>query len=85
MLLLKRNWGSEWSKFEYVDGILTINESSGIEQFAAERKWFDVYNMSGQKLFSSKKSLSTLPHGIYIIKGRKVIIKWIKQNEYEWQ
>ncbi len=62
-------------KFEYVDGILTINESSGIEQFAAEGKWFDVYNMSGQKLFSSKKSLSTLPHGIYIIKGRKVIIK----------
>lgn len=35
----------------------------------------DVYNIQGQKVRSNVISLESLPKGVYIINGRKVVVK----------
>ena len=36
---------------------------------------FDVYNMNGQKVRSRVTTTDHLPQGVYIVNGKKVIIK----------
>lgn len=61
--------------FVYVDGILTIVDSSIILDSDMNGRPFDVYNLEGQKVFSRMQSLDGVPRGVYIINGRKVIVK----------
>ena len=35
----------------------------------------DIYNLSGQKMVNGKLSNGKLPRGLYIVNGKKVIIK----------
>ena len=59
----------------YVKGTLTITpNSTGIIEISAENP-VDVYNMQGNKVRSKATTLSGLPKGIYIVNGRKVIVK----------
>lgn len=59
----------------YVKGTLTITpNSTGILEISAENP-IDVYNMQGNKVRSKATTLSDLPKGIYIVNGRKVIVK----------
>ena len=59
--------------FEYVNGVLTVIETSGIAEINASGKPLVVYTVSGKKLIVT--SLKALPQGVYIVNGRKVIVK----------
>jgi len=64
-------WGSVYSEeFEVMlaTSIRQMNKKSGV---------FDVYNLRGEKVLDKANwnDLSRLPHSIYIIQGRKVVIK----------
>jgi hypothetical protein len=59
----------------YVNGVLTVIESTGIANFAVDGNSFDIYNLRGQKVRQDATSLNGLPKGIYIVDGRKVVIK----------
>ncbi len=47
---------------------------TGIREISADNP-VDVYNMQGNKVRSKATTLSGLPKGIYIVNGRKVIVK----------
>ena len=62
-------------KFEYVNGVLTVTASTFISKILTSGKPFDVFTLNGQKVRSQVTSLEGLSKGIYIIEGRKVVIK----------
>lgn len=58
---------SSWT----LDGVVT-----GIEEIEGQEvQPFDVYNMNGQKVRSRVTTTDNLPQGVYIVNGKKVIIK----------
>ena len=60
-----------WKEFK---NILPIKSSTGIQTVVMNNgDTFDVYNLSGRKVKSKTTSLDGLPHGIYIINGKKVM------------
>lgn len=60
--------------FNYVNGKLTVIQGEGIAAvtFASP---VDVYSMTGRKLRSQVTTLVGLPTGVYIVNGRKVVLK----------
>ena len=55
-----------------------ISENAGVEEIGitSEPSHYDVYNISGVKVASGDKSVvDNLPKGLYIINGKKVMIK----------
>lgn len=58
-LLYYGDWGG-------IDGIYNVEEVS---------LTFDVYNLSGMKVRSNATSLEGLPKGIYIVNGKKYVVK----------
>ena len=52
-------------------------EVNGISNVVAEQLTgiFNVYSIDGKKVKSSDSPLISLPKGIYIINGKKVIVK----------
>ena len=67
--------GGEAQNYElhYVNGVLTVTESTGMAGIVANGEPFDVYNLQGRKLARGITTLRGLPKGVYIIKGRKVV------------
>ena len=64
-------WGSVYSEeFE-------VMTATSIRQMEKERDAFDVYNLRGEKVLdhANRSALSRLPHSIYVIQGRKVLVK----------
>lgn len=61
--------------FLYVDGVLSVLDADGIDNQFVDEQLFDVYHIDGQKVLSGTNSLRSLPKGIYIINGKKVLIK----------
>ena len=68
--------GAEAQNYEisYVAGKLTITQSDGITMISLDQP-VDVYNLQGQKVLTNTTTLEGLPKGVYIINGRKVVIK----------
>ena len=68
--------GAEAQNYEisYVAGKLTITESDGIRMISTEHP-VSVFDIQGHKVRSNVTSLEGLPKGVYIINGRKVVIK----------
>ena len=68
--------GAEAQNYEisYVAGKLTITESDGIRMISSEHP-VSVFDIQGHKVRSNVTSLEGLPKGVYIINGRKVVIK----------
>ena len=62
-------------KFEYVDGLLTVVEQSGINDVILDGKPFDVYSLTGLKVRIRVTSLNGLSKGIYIIDKSLLIVK----------
>ncbi len=65
------NWGSVFSEeFE-------VMTATSVRQTEKESGTFDVYNLTGEKVLdnANRSDLSSLPHSIYVIQGRKVLIK----------
>lgn len=59
--------------FEYVDGILTVEEPTGIATIRPEADELTVFTLAGNRL--SVRSLKELPQGIYIVNGRKLAVR----------
>ena len=61
--------------FVYVNGKLTIKEYSGIEPIFGTAGTFDIYSANGAKVRSKASSFEGLPAGLYIVNGKKVVIR----------
>ena len=59
----------------YENGTLTVTVPSGIEEQMKGGKTFDVYDMSGRKVRRQTTTLNDLPKGVYIIGGRKQVVR----------
>ena len=68
--------GAEAENYEisYINGKLTITEADGILGISVEHS-ADVYDLQGNKVRSKMTTLKDLPKGVYIINGRKVLVK----------
>ena len=62
-------------EFAYVDGVLTVTEITSINELLASGRPFDVFTTTGIKVRSQVTTLKGLSRGIYIIEGKKVIIR----------
>ena len=60
--------------FTYVNGKLTVKQGEGIATITFASP-VDVYSMTGRKLRSQVTTLVGLPTGVYIVNGRKVVLK----------
>ncbi len=60
----------------YVSGKLTVSEATGIAEINgnAAQQPFDVYSVTGQLIVKGAVKLNSLPSGVYIVKGKKVVI-----------
>ena len=61
--------------FNYVPGKLTVTEKDGIEDILGDATTFNVYTVSGYKVRSNTTTLQGLPAGIYVVNGKKVLVK----------
>lgn len=61
--------------FNYVPGKLTVVEKDGIEDILGDAVIFNVYTVSGIKVRSGVTTLQGLPAGIYVVNGKKVLVK----------
>ena len=68
--------GGEAKNYEmvYVEGKLTVTVPSAIAELTADGA-FDVYDVRGRKIRHQVTTLKGLPKGVYIVRGKKVMIK----------
>ena len=68
--------GGEARNYElrYVNGRLTVTIPSSINALT-ESETFDVYDMSGRKVHRQTSTLKDLPKGVYIIDGKKIVVR----------
>ena len=68
--------GGEADNYElvYVEGKLTVTVPSAIAKLTADGA-FDVYDVRGRKIRHQVTTLKGLPKGVYIVRGKKVMIK----------
>ena len=58
----------------YTDGKLIVTEGTGIMTISVEQP-VDVYDIRGHKVRDKATTLDGLAQGIYIVRGRKVVVK----------
>ncbi len=56
-------------------GIEITKDGTGIQDMIRDDQPQDVYTLSGQKVRSQAKDLNGLPAGVYIVGGKKVVVK----------
>ena len=56
-------------------GIEVTREGTGIRDAVLENEPQDVYSLSGKKVRLQAKDLKGLPAGVYIVGGKKVVVK----------
>ena len=61
--------------FTYVNGKLTVTVPSAISTVTTFSAPVDVYSLTGRLVRSQVTSLKGLPRGIYLVNGRKVVVK----------
>jgi len=66
---------SDYYDITYVNGTLTVIEPSGIAEVMSVNSPTNVYSSTGVLVRKNTTSLHGLPKGIYIIRGRKVIVR----------
>ena len=62
-------------QFDYVGGKLTVNIVSALNGVEAADGTFAVYDIYGKRVLSDARSLRLLRKGVYIVNGRKVVVK----------
>jgi hypothetical protein len=67
--------GAQAQNYEisYVNGVLTVEQVSGIERIFVDGKRVDVYSISGVLYKKDVVSPNEPPQGIYIINGKKYV------------
>ena len=68
--------GGEAENYElsYQNGVLTVTESTGIATISTKNP-VDIYTLQGHKVRTKATTLEGLPKGVYIVNGRKVVVK----------
>ena len=68
--------GGEAENYElsYQNGVLTITESTGIATISTKNP-VDIYTLQGHKVRTKVMTAEGLPKGVYIVNGRKVVVK----------
>ena len=61
--------------FNYVGGKLTITNNDVAVKSLTNEGTFDVYDIYGKKILSAATSLAGLRKGVYVVNGRKVIVR----------
>lgn len=62
--------------FDYVGGTLTVNTVfDALNGIVAEGATFDVYDIYGRLVLSLARSLAPLRKGLYVVNGRKVVVR----------
>lgn len=61
-------------ELQYVNGVLTITETTGIAEISVSQP-ADIYSLMGNKVRSKATTLDGLQRGVYIVNGRRVIIR----------
>ena len=61
-------------EISFVNGTLTITASSGISSLAQDGL-YNVYDLTGRKIYQNQTELPKLPKGVYIVNGHTVVIK----------
>lgn len=59
---------------KYQNGVLTVIESTGISEVSVNLP-ADVYTLQGYRVLTKATTLEGLPKGVYIVNGKKVVIK----------
>jgi hypothetical protein len=69
-------FGAEATNYDisYTDGKLIVTEGTGIMAVSVENP-VDVYDIRGNKVRDKATTLDGLAKGIYIVRGRKVVVK----------
>ena len=62
----------------YQNGVLTVMESTGIATVSVTCS-ADVYTLQGYKVRSMATTLEGLPDGIYMVNGKKVVVKSLRK------
>lgn len=60
-----------WGEFVHIVEM----EGTGINSLTITNNVFDVYDLSGRMVRTAVSSLDNLPKGIYIVKGKKMILR----------
>ena len=68
--------GGEAQNYElsYQNGVLTVIESTGINELSIIHP-VDVYTLQGYKVRTKATTLKGLPQGVYIVNGRKIVVR----------
>lgn len=68
--------GGEAQNYElkYQNGVLTVTESTRISEVSVKDP-ADVYTLQGYKVLTKAMTLEGLPKGVYIVNGKKVVVK----------
>lgn len=65
--------------FSYTNGKLTVTGATGITAVEADAmlngKPCDIYSPTGQLVRKKAHSLNGLPSGVYVVKGKKILVK----------
>ena len=57
----------------YVDGVLVVTVEDSIKDLLKTGQPFDIYTTTGKLVRRNATTLRGLPHGVYIIGGKKVV------------
>ena len=70
-----QNGDSNWWQTTKTYKTVRIVNTSGIDTIADGEREFDVYSVNGQMVRKSARNLQGLPKGVYIVKGKRVVMK----------
>lgn len=71
----KSNYKAKFDENMFYGGYFTLNGVTGISNSILEKHSFDVYSLNGTLVKKNAEYLKLLPKGIYIVNGRKVVVK----------
>ena len=61
-----------WCEFQ---NILVIGSTGIKEILMTDGESYDIYNLQGRKVKAKATSLEGLPRGVYIVNGKKIVLK----------
>ena len=70
-----RNIGNSEYLAPDASATVTFGDVTGIEDIQTEGETFDVYNLRGQKVRTNVTNFNGLQKGVYIVNGKKVMVK----------
>lgn len=71
----KNNYAAKFDGNMFFGGYFSLNTTTALEGISGGEKSFDVYSLSGTTVKKGSTSLESLPKGVYIVNGQKVVVK----------